>query len=102
MINVFSLNKGHMSKSKYFIPKEFWSISGGPQELTLHRNKMKKSFECQGDCYPWHVAQFNFPSDGHKISDRYKKKRLSVKIFKFCCKDHTPANTAKYQWYQSL
>ena len=45
---------------------KFWSFLGGPHERTLHRNPVKRSFACQGGCYPWHGAPFNVPSDGHK------------------------------------
>ena len=68
---------------------KFGCYPGGPHEPTLQRNPVKRFFACQGGCYPWHGAPFNVQSDGH----RYIK---NVKIFKFCCKNHTPAKTAKY------
>ena len=50
---------------------KFWSFPGGPHEPTLHRNQVKRSFACQGGCYPWHGAPFNIPSDGHSLENIY-------------------------------
>ena len=44
---------------------KFWSLPGSPHEPTLHRNPEKRSFASQWDCFLWHVAPFNVPSDGH-------------------------------------
>ena len=44
-------------KSEWSVLK-FWWIQGGPNEPFLHRNPVKRSFACQGRCYPWHGAQF--------------------------------------------
>ena len=53
---------------------KFWSFPGGPREPTLYRNPVKRSFACQGGCYPWHGAPFYVPSDGHDC-DLKKKPR---------------------------
>ena len=46
---------------------KFWSFPDGPHESTLHRNPVKRSFACQGGCYPWHGAPFNVPSAAHFV-----------------------------------
>ena len=51
---------------------QFRGFPVGPHKLTLNRNQIKQSIECEGGCYPSHGAQFNFPFDVHKISDRYE------------------------------
>ena len=51
---------------KHFLLKcLFRSFPGGPRELTLHRNPVKRSIAWQWDSHPWHGAPFDVPSDGH-------------------------------------
>ena len=62
---------------------EFYAVSaifGGPNESTLHRIPVKRSFACQGGCCPWHGHHLTSHPTGFEANVTLNLRKLNVTL----------------------